>query len=117
MLSSLNDDDLDPNKYYLDTGAANHVFNSTAGSIEMVNQLPLVRSWDNSQTAISGVGVFKLKTETDCELTLNNALVKTTHCVYLQTHSAHECLLSFYIHFYKISTIQQVSKSSSSVNF
>ena len=37
MLSSLNDDDLDPNKYYLDTGAANHVFNSTAGSIEMVN--------------------------------------------------------------------------------
>ena len=78
MLSSLNDDDLDPNKYYLDTGAANHVFNSTAGSIEMINQLSLVRSWDNSQTAINGIGVFKLKTETDCELTLNNVLVKAT---------------------------------------
>ena len=78
MISACNDDNIDPTKTYLDTAAANCVFNNPACASKLVKQQAIVRDWNGREEMVNGVGTFNYKTKTGIELSFDNSLYKPT---------------------------------------
>ena len=67
---------LDPSKVYIDTAAGGSVTNSMSGCTAMFKSDAVVRSWNNREDKIHGVGTFCYVTETGCELKIDNMIYK-----------------------------------------
>lgn len=76
--SNAEENELNPDKWYLDTCAAVNITNSAIGCTQLIKQEAIIKDWENKESRVQGVGKYTLLTENGDTLKLENVLYKSS---------------------------------------